>query len=193
MAGQVVLYSDDINSRQRPDSKRPQALKSRVAGAKRSGCRHCRPCAERCGCGHCRQGFKKRYRCNGRTNALQNPGIRKDLPDSDLWSGKSCCIAMISIHANVQTRAAPKRRGVGLQRAERCGCGHCRPCAERCGSRHCRQGFKKRYRCNGRTNASQNPGIRKDLTGSNLWPVRSCCIAMIPDISNAQTRSAPKR
>ena len=40
---------------------------------------------------------------------------------------------------------------------------------------------------------SQHPGIRKDLTGSNLWPVRSDCISMLPISTNVQTRSAPKR
>ena len=47
--------------------------------------------------------------------ADRRPGIRKDLSDSNLWSGRSGCIAMISVHTNVQTRAAPKRRGVGLR------------------------------------------------------------------------------
>ena len=28
--------------------------------------------------------------------------------------------------------------------------------------------------------ARRHPGTRKDLTGSDLWPVRSCCIAMLP-------------
>ena len=37
------------------------------------------------------------------------------------------------------------------------------------------------------------PGTRKDLTGSNLWPVRSCCIAMLSVRTNVQTRSALKR
>ena len=37
MAGQVGLHGDDLNACQRPDSKRPQALKSRVACAKRRG------------------------------------------------------------------------------------------------------------------------------------------------------------
>ena len=88
MAGQVGLYSDHINPRQRPDSKRPQALKKMWN-------RHGRrvACAKRCGC---------------RTAA------RRDLPESNLCSGKSGCIAMISTRTNVQTRAAPKRRGVGL-------------------------------------------------------------------------------
>ena len=39
----------------------------------------------------------------------------------------------------------------------------------------------------------RHPGTRKDLTGSNLWPVRSCCIEMIPARSIVQTRAAPKR
>ena len=43
MVGRVVLYSDDTNTYNRPDSSRPQAAKSRVARAKRSGCRLCRP------------------------------------------------------------------------------------------------------------------------------------------------------
>ena len=38
MLGQVGLYSDVIYAYQRPDSKRSQALKSRVARAKRCGC-----------------------------------------------------------------------------------------------------------------------------------------------------------
>ena len=39
MAGRVGLYNDVIYTHQRPDSKRPQALKSRVARAKRCGSR----------------------------------------------------------------------------------------------------------------------------------------------------------
>ena len=46
---------------------------------------------------------------------LQNPGTRKDLPGSDLWPGRSGCIEMIPTRTIVQTRAAPKRRGVGLR------------------------------------------------------------------------------
>ena len=49
------------------------------------------------------------------------PGTRKDPPNSNLWFGGSCCTAMIPIRSNVQTRAAPKRRGVGLTRAKRSG------------------------------------------------------------------------
>ena len=43
MLGRVGLYSDDSYCIKRPDSKRPQALKSRVARAERSGCR-VQPC-----------------------------------------------------------------------------------------------------------------------------------------------------
>ena len=80
----------------------------------------------------------------------QNPGTRKDPPGSDLWPGGSCCIEMIPTRSNVQTRAAPKRRGVGLTRAERSGSGTAAGlirakrrgshtvAAKRCGSRHCR-------------------------------------------------------
>ncbi len=44
----------------------------------------------------------------------QSPGTRKDPPGSDLWPGGSCCISMLPARSIVQTRAAPKRRGVGL-------------------------------------------------------------------------------
>ena len=44
----------------------------------------------------------------------RRPGKRVDPPGSNLWPGGSCCIAMLSIRTIVQTRAAPKRRGVGL-------------------------------------------------------------------------------
>ena len=40
---------------------------------------------------------------------------------------------------------------------------------------------------------AQNPGTRKDLTGSDFWPVRSCCIKMLPTRSSVQTRAAPTR
>ena len=46
---------------------------------------------------------------------LQNPGTRKDLTGSDLWPVRSCCIEMLPTRTNVQTRAALKRRGVGLR------------------------------------------------------------------------------
>ncbi len=57
----------------------------------------------------------------------RHPGTRKDPPESNLCSGGSGCIAMLPIRTNVQTRAAPKRRGVGLTRAKRCGC-RVQPC-----------------------------------------------------------------
>ena len=41
--------------------------------------------------------------------------IQPDLTGSNLWPGRSCCIAMLPIRSNVQTRAAPKRRRVGLR------------------------------------------------------------------------------
>ena len=46
---------------------------------------------------------------------LQNPGTRKDPPGSDLWPVRSGCIAMLPARSIVQTRAAPKRRRVGLR------------------------------------------------------------------------------
>ncbi len=61
----------------------------------------------------------------GRVNAYtrrRHPGTRKDPPGSNLWPGGSGCIKMLSTRSNIQTRAAPKRRGVGLQRAKRCAC-----------------------------------------------------------------------
>ena len=51
----------------------------------------------------------------------QNPGTRKDPPGSDKrrphcgWPDGSGCITMLSTRTIVQTRAAPKRRGVGLR------------------------------------------------------------------------------
>ena len=45
----------------------------------------------------------------------RRPGTRKDPPGSDLWPGGSCCIKMLSVRSIVQTRAAPKRRRVGLR------------------------------------------------------------------------------
>ena len=53
----------------------------------------------------------------------RHPGTWKDPPGSNLWPGGSCRIEMLSVRSIVQTRAALKRRGVGLQRAERCGSG----------------------------------------------------------------------
>ena len=158
MAGRVVLHSDDTYTLQHPDSKRPQAVRKmwkphcrRVACAERRRSRHCRP-----GC--VREVERKRHcglsglssRCGGvvltqipipakSTNVrsthlrLQNPGTRKDLTGSDLWPVRSCCTAMLPMRSNVQTRAAPKRRGVGLTRAKRSGRRHCRLRRFRCG------------------------------------------------------------
>ena len=51
---------------------------------------------------------------NCRIHAPQHSGTRKDPAGSNLWPAGSGCISMLSIRTNVQTRAAPKRRGVGL-------------------------------------------------------------------------------
>ena len=51
----------------------------------------------------------------GANSRRRRPGTRKDPPGSNLWPGGSCCIAMLSTRSIVQTRAAPKRRGVGLR------------------------------------------------------------------------------
>ena len=51
----------------------------------------------------------------GAHSRRRHPGTRKDPPGSNLWPGGSCCIAMLSTRTIVQTRAAPKRRGVGLR------------------------------------------------------------------------------
>ena len=64
----------------------------------------------------------------------RHPGTRVDPPGSNLWPGGSCCIAMLPTRTIVQTRAAPKRRGVGLTRAERSGVQGIIPCLRtRCG------------------------------------------------------------
>ena len=52
--------------------------------------------------------------CVGAYSRRRHPGIRKDPPGSNLWPGGSGCIKMLSTRSDVQTRAAPKRRGVGL-------------------------------------------------------------------------------
>ena len=51
----------------------------------------------------------------GAYSLRRRPGKRVDPPGSNLWPGGSCCIAMLSTRSIVQTRAAPKRRGVGLR------------------------------------------------------------------------------
>ena len=71
--------------------------------------------------------FTLRRGCVGADSLRRRPGTRKDPPGSNLWPGGSGCIEMIPTRTIVQTRAAPKRRRVGLQRAKRSGSRHCRP------------------------------------------------------------------
>ena len=52
----------------------------------------------------------------------RHPGRGRDPPGSDLWSGGSCCTISPSAPASVQTRAAPKRRRVGLRARSGLGC-----------------------------------------------------------------------
>ena len=59
--------------------------------------------------------FTLRRGCVGADSLRRHPGTRVDPTGSNLWPGGSCCIAMLSTRTNVQTRAAPKRRGVGLR------------------------------------------------------------------------------
>ena len=58
--------------------------------------------------------FTLRRGCVG-AYTRRHPGTRKDLTGSNLWPVRSCCIAMLSTRSIVQTRAALKRRGVGLR------------------------------------------------------------------------------
>ena len=181
-----------------------------------------------------------------RFSPRSHPGTRKDLTGSNLWPGRSGCIAMI-LHAQSSRLephprgaesgcvreaerkpalpAAPKRRGVGLcarsgeEAAQRlvgqvglyCDDSYTRqrpdssrPQAAR--SRVDTRGAEwKRHsrlsglssRCGGvvsvRIRAGRHPGTIGDLTGSNLWPGRSCGRTIAPTRSNVQTRSAPKR
>ena len=141
MAGRVVLYKDVTCSLNRPDSSRPQAARSRVVCAKRCGSRTAAApdCAKESNVEAAlpplwtlftlRRGYVCAY------TRRRHPGTRVDPPGSNLWPGGSGCIAMLSTRTIVQTRAAPKRRGVGLQRAKRRGSRHCRPGAKRRGSR----------------------------------------------------------
>ena len=69
-----------------------------------------------------------------RTYAAQHSGTRKDLTGSNLWPVRSGCMKMLSIRTNVQTRAAPKRRGVGLRARSGVAVGtayRCRPFSRR--------------------------------------------------------------
>ena len=101
----------------------------------------------------------------GADSARRHPGTIGDLTGSNLWPGRSCGRTIAPTCSNVQTRAALKRRGVGLRARS----------GEEAGT------------------AGRQPGTIGDLTGSNLWPGRSCCIAMLPIRSIVQTRAAPKR
>ena len=59
--------------------------------------------------------FTLRRGCVGAYSRRRRPGTRKAPPGSDLWPGGSGCILMLPARSIVQTRAAPKRRGVGLR------------------------------------------------------------------------------
>ena len=59
----------------------------------------------------------------GADSPRRRSGTRVDLTGSNLWPGRSCGRTIAPTRSNVQTRAAPKRRGVGFQRAERSGSG----------------------------------------------------------------------
>ena len=61
--------------------------------------------------------------CVGADSPRRHPGTIVDLTGSNLWPGRSCGRTIAPTRSNVQTRAAPKRRGVGFQRAERSGSG----------------------------------------------------------------------
>ena len=53
--------------------------------------------------------------------------------------------------------------------------------------------FTLRRGCVGAGSPRRHPGTIGDLTGSNLWPGRSCGSTIAPTRSNVQTRSALKR
>ena len=74
------------------------------------------------------------------TSPRRHPGTRKDLTGSNLWPVRSGCIDTIPIRTIVQTRAALKRRGVGLHARSGVEAVTARrvACAKRCGRRHCR-------------------------------------------------------
>ena len=114
MLGRVGLYSDHINAHNRPDSSRPQAARSRVATRV--------------------SGEEAALRLAGRVGLYSDDTCSLNRPDSKRpqalksrvatrgaerkphcgWPAGSGCTAMISICTIVQTRAARKRRGVGL-------------------------------------------------------------------------------
>ena len=72
----------------RADSKRPQALKNRVSAREAEWPPHCGrvACAKRSG-RRTAVGLRARSGVEVGT-ADRRPGIRKDLPDSNLWSGR---------------------------------------------------------------------------------------------------------
>ena len=79
------------------------------------------------GCAWRGEGVREQQRLIFCSHVPQHSGTRRDLPESDLCSGKSGCTAMIPTSSNVQTRAARRqRRRVGLTRAKRSGRRHCR-------------------------------------------------------------------
>ena len=126
MAGRVVLYCNDANSFNRPDSSRPQAARKmwkrhcrRVACAKRSGSR---TAAGRAGRTVCNQHFLLCAAASGTGTAGEPPQAARKMWKPALppgcvrgavwklhcgWPGGSGCIAMLPTRANVQTRAAP--------------------------------------------------------------------------------------
>ena len=108
--------------------------------------------------------FKKRYRRNRRPTAPQRPGTRKDPTGSDLWPDGACCTVMMAIRSS-RGRAIP-----AFSRLP-----------------------KKQRTPNCHTDASQRPGTRKDPPESNLCSGGSCCIAMLSNRDNVQTRAALKR
>ena len=88
-----------------------------------------------------------------RAIAPQRSGTRKDPSGSNLWPDGSGCIKMFPIRTNDQTRAAPKRRGVGLHTRSGVSAGTARrvACAKRSGYRHCRHGKTRPAPIYGRT------------------------------------------
>ena len=109
----------------------------------------------------------------------RHPGRRRDPPGSDLWSGGSGCTISPSTPASVQTRAAPKRRRVGLrtrsgeEAAQPPGCVCEAVWKPHCGRRH--------------------PGRGRDPPGSDLWSGGSGCTIILPTPASVQTRAALKR
>ena len=101
MAGRVVLYSDAIYTLKRPDSSRPQAARSRVDTRGAVWKPHC--------------GWSGGSGCI----AIISTRTIGDLPDSDLWSGRSCIIARQQVEAGTAGRPQAAKSRVAC--AERCG------------------------------------------------------------------------